>query len=382
MEIRRLSRNIVIFSVMLIFTLGAVSSAEAGLRSMRKRTYRNETRIDDRRNPRVSDEAYEKSAKKTRKNKKSKRRRVSDEVVIQKLPPIVGPKKVIMVGEIENKAGGGAVAAIGDPLEEMLTEALMKSGRFIIAERPQIVAGLQEQDFAMSGRTSAVGRPQIGKITNAQIMIAGAVSEFDSSSSGGQQAFSYGGFGFGMNQATAHVAVIIRLIDLTTMQVIDSQRVEGKAKASGASFSYQDSGGWGGSLGGFKKTPIGKACQQAINDALVYIIQRMESIPWQGAIAAIDQYGIIINNGGENGIKIGDRFTVFKTGQDIIDPTTGVSLGSRKFRSGVLEIVSVDAKFSTCKSVEGAEFAIGDILEYLPPPPPQPVVQQVTEANI
>ncbi|MCH7590070.1 hypothetical protein IIB34_03420 [PVC group bacterium] len=366
----KIYRTMIGLFLLTFLTVSLPNFAEAGLRNMRKRTYRQSSKIDARRSDHMDADGVVdyNDNKKRRKKRKSKK---SEEIV---LPPPQGPKKVIMVGKIENKAGGGAQIAIGDPLEEMMTEALIKSNRFIIAERPEMLAGLQEQDFAQSGRTSAVGGAQIGKITNAQIMVTGAITEFDASSGGGQQAFSYGGFGIGFNQAQAHVAVTIRLVDLTTMQVIDSQRVEGKAKAGGATFSYQDSGGWGGSLGGFRKTPIGKASQDAINKALAYIIQRMDSIPWQGAIAVIDQYGIVINNGGENGIKIGDHFVVFQPGPDIIDPSTGVSLGSRKKRVGLLEIISVDAKFSTAKALEGNDFNVGYIIEYMPPPPP-PVPQ-------
>ncbi|MCH7590071.1 hypothetical protein IIB34_03425 [PVC group bacterium] len=274
----------------------------------------------------------------------------------------IGPKKTIMVGSIENKAGASSQFAIGNALEDMLTESLQKTGQFIITERPQLQAGLAEQDFAQSGRTSVVGRPQLGKITNAQIMITGAVSEFDPSSSGNRAGLNIKGFGAGVSQATAYLAVVIRIIDMTTMQVLDSQRVEGYAKAGGANFSYQG-GNIGGNIGGFRKTPIGKACQEAINQAVAYITDRLQNVFGQGAIAAIDQYGIIINIGGESGVKTGDKFNVLKKGSEIIDPTTGVSLGTREQWTGTIEIVSVDPKFATARSISGNNFAIGDSIQ-------------------
>ena len=52
----------------------------------------------------------------------------------------IGPKKTIMVGSIENKAGASSQFAIGNALEDMLTESLQKTGQFIITARPQLQA--------------------------------------------------------------------------------------------------------------------------------------------------------------------------------------------------------------------------------------------------
>lgn len=274
-------------------------------------------------------------------------------------------KNTIMVGPFEVRAGLGAAATIGQPLQDMMTEALQHSGRFIVTERPQIQAGLAEQDFAQSGRTSSIGAPQIGKITNARIMVTGAVTEFDPGVSGSRAGINIGGFGASSSSATAYVAVTIRLVDTTTMQVIDSQRVEGRANAKGGSIGYQG-GSFGGSLGGFRKTPVGSACQQAVNAALAFIIQRMDSVPSYGSIASIDQYGIIINLGGESGVSIGSRFNVLRSGAEIIDPTTGVSLGSREQLVGTIEVITVDPRFATATAVSGDNFVVGDKIQLVP----------------
>ena len=274
-----------------------------------------------------------------------------------------GPQKTIMVGNFEVKAGFEALPAIGEPLQDMMTEALVQSGRFIVTERPQLATGLAEQDFANSGRTSAIGRPATGKITNAQYMITGAVTEYDSSASGTGAGLNIQGFSVGGNQTSAHIGVIIRIMDTTTMQVVDSQRVEGRAIARGGSLGYQG-GNVGGGLSGFRKTPIGEACQNAINSALSFILARLEqTAPSQFTIAMIEGHDIVINVGGEAGIRPGQQFNVLNTGAEIIDPVTGISLGSRQKIVGIIEIVTVDAKFATARPLGGGPFSVGDILQ-------------------
>jgi curli biogenesis system outer membrane secretion channel CsgG len=74
------------------------------------------------------------------------------------------------------------------------------------------------------------------------------------------------------------VGLIFRLIGTTTGQVLDSQRVEGKATSGGLDFgiSIKDV-----SLGsaGLKKTPLGKATQQAIDNVVASITSKMEGAP-------------------------------------------------------------------------------------------------------
>jgi len=164
-----------------------------------------------------------------------------------------------------------------------------------------------------------------------------------------------------MSRTSAYVAIIIRLIDTTTGQVIDSQRIEGVAEASGVGFDLVDS-----DLdlhhSSTKKTPVGKACQIAIDRAVRYIIMRMAEHSWEGKVVAIQSGAIVINAGSEAGIEVGDRFTVLRPGEEFIDPDTGMSLGSDSFEIGEIETYSVSPKFSKAAVVSGAGFEPKDIV--------------------
>ena len=60
-------------------------------------------------------------------------------------------KKLVAVEEFENKAGAASNWKIGTGMADMLTDALIHSGNFIVLERQAVQSVLAEQDFAASG---------------------------------------------------------------------------------------------------------------------------------------------------------------------------------------------------------------------------------------
>ena len=281
----------------------------------------------------------------------SSRRKKSAEYNLRKLAPLKGPKKNIAVMDFENKAGVYSDWDLGTGMSEMLTTALVDSDRFIVVERQAISDVLMEQDFGASGRTTEAGAAKIGKILNAQVMIRGAVTEFSTNTSGMDTGFSVAGIGLGFSSSSAHVAVNIRIYDVTTGEVIDSIRCEGKANAAGASASY--SGDFSLRGGGFVKTPLGKATQKVINEAVYKIAAKMADVPWQGKIVTVKGDTIYLNVAGKANILPGNEFVVYNKGEELIDPDTGISLGSEDSKVGRIQVVSVEEKFSKADMVSG-----------------------------
>ena len=66
---------------------------------------------------------------------------------------------------------------------------------------------------------------------------------------------------------------------------------------------------------------------------------------------------VIINRGKDGGLKKGQKYEVFFTGEELIDPDTGESLGSGEEFVGIIEIVRINPKLSYGKilSEEDAE---------------------------
>ncbi len=261
------------------------------------------------------------------------------------LPPPAGPKKTIAVMDFENKASASSQIHLGEGMAEMLTTALIDSGRFIVVERQAVQDVLTEQDFSASGRTTPAGAPKFGKMLNAQILIKGAVTQFGMMESGGGGALSIKGIDVGLAASQAVVGVDIRIYDTTTAQVLDSVRCEGRASSTGLDFGYAEHD-WGFGTSTFQNTPLGKATAKAIDKAVVAIITRMQDVPWEGRIIKMSGDEAYVNAGAESGINAGDSFVVYRPCEELIDPQTGLSLGCETERIGTITIAEVHEKFS------------------------------------
>jgi len=267
-------------------------------------------------------------------------------------------KKTVAVFDFDNDSGYRAKANLGKDFSMQLSDALIQSGKFIVLSRKDLDVVMAEQDLAKTGRFAKANAAKTGKILPAQILIKGQITEFEEKSKGGGQGLSVKGFSIGAKKSSAHVAVIVQLVDSTTGEIVDSKRVEGEAKAGGLSLGY--SGDFDINTSNFKKTPLGKAVQLAIDRATVYIADRMSNMPWRGKVMLVKEDGTIFVNSGENtGMMTGSTFSVYREGEALIDPDTGMELGRDSSRIADIKITEVKEKFSKARVLGAAQMPIG-----------------------
>jgi len=274
-------------------------------------------------------------------------------------------KKTIAVAEFENKTNAYGAWKIGTGMADMLTDSLIQSGRFIVLERQTLNAVMAEQNLAASRRASKAGiGAQTGNIKKAQFLVQGTVTEFEQTVSTSNQGMQLFGVSLEERSAVAHVAVIIRLIDTTTSEVIASQRVEGQASASATGYSA-NLGVVGFGQGAFSQTPLGKATQMAIDRAVYFIASQMAARPWRGRVARVDEQGVIyVNAGSTDGMLPGKVLRISRPGENIVDPETGMELGQEAHVIGTIQIQEALEKYSKANPVYLSQPAqAGDILE-------------------
>lgn len=274
----------------------------------------------------------------------------------------IGPKKLIAVAEFENKTNWAGQVNLGTGMSDQLITALMNTGRYTVLERENIKGVLREQDFAASGRTTAEGGAKIGQISRAQILIQGSITEFGATESGGG-GIAIKGFTFGGKESSAVVGIDLRIYDTTTGQILSSKACRGVAKASGSSIGYSG-GDFGFAAGGESRTPMDFAVRDTIEQAVDFITFELSRVPWKGHVAMIKDGLVYINSGRENGINIGDQFNIYKEGEAVVDPESGLTLGSEVARIGRVEVVSVEEKFSKATPINGSGFDKNDIVKF------------------
>jgi len=277
---------------------------------------------------------------------------VGDGVDVAAKPPDQAPKaadglrKVVAVARFENRANFEGRHAINDALADQLTDALMRSGQFTVVERQTVNDVMQEQDFANSGRVMKRESARTGRIVAAQILIKGTITEFEGAASTRKRGVRVGFMRFGNKASNAHIGLMIRLIDSTTGEVLDSQRVEGTSKGRGVAFEV---GGY--SQESSNKEPIAKATQQVIDKAVEHIASRLASIPFEARVIKNTGSQIVIAAGAKIGAEVGDEFEVFSLGEEFVDPYTGESLGREETKAGVVRITEVKEKYSKANPV-------------------------------
>ena len=158
----------------------------------------------------------------------------------------------------------------GSELQDMLIAELATKKCFRVLERKELGAVMREQDLGASGRISKRTRAKIGKITGAKYLVAATVSAFEENTSGGRGGLSFKGFSIGGKRKRAYIAVDLKVIDVDTGEIADIRTVEATSKSGGLNLGIFR-GSFGGTLGGHKKTPTGKAIRACIMEIADYL---------------------------------------------------------------------------------------------------------------
>lgn len=274
------------------------------------------------------------------------------EAAVEALPPLKGPKKSIAVMDFVNESEFTAQWQVGSGVADMLTEALVRTDRFVLVERPDVQKILRQQGLGFSGKTSLVEGMGAGRFIPSQVAITGAITEFS---------FEKQGSGNGDVTGTAHVAIDLDLFDTGTEQLLFSETFEKKGDYTGTDANYSTKEA---AIGGgvFKNTPVGKATQEAVNEAAHWIALTMEKVPWRGSIVIVQGGTAYLNCGKREGVQIGQQFVVYSKGEDLTDPNSGELLGVEETKAGVVLVAEVKEKYSTANIIQGSGFKRGDVL--------------------
>ncbi|MFO1523250.1 MAG: CsgG/HfaB family protein [Kiritimatiellia bacterium] len=277
-----------------------------------------------------------------------------------------GVKQAIGVLKFTNDAGWSGRWDLGNNLSVMLESALYDSGRFVVVERELLGGVIAEQDLATSGRTAkATGVAKTGKIRPARYIASGSVTTVEDDTSGTDGGISIKGVRLSAGGGKSTVAIIVKIIDTTTGEIVDKQSITGKAGKRGVRVGYSGSS-FGGDLGGFAKEPIGEAAQDCIDQAVKFISERMSAIPLEGAVVkASSAKSVIINRGSQYGVTEGQVLEVSTPGEEITDPTTGEILGREDGKvTASIKITKVQEKMSTGEVTSGELPKAGDTVTF------------------
>jgi curli biogenesis system outer membrane secretion channel CsgG/Flp pilus assembly protein TadD len=190
--------------------------------------------------------------------------------------PLERLKATIAVGDFQAKAANVS-SYIGDGLREMLVTALYGNGNFVVLERMDMKGLAAEQALSRSRMARTGEALPEGQMDVAEIMVYGAVTEFEPEVRGGGVNIAMGNvpLSLGLQSKAAHMAIDMRVVDVASGRVLATGRVTGEARSAQASVGTTIAARgtqFPVTLGGFQNTPMEQAIRECIDKATGYVV--------------------------------------------------------------------------------------------------------------
>ncbi|NIN70704.1 MAG: hypothetical protein GTO46_01970 [Gemmatimonadetes bacterium] len=260
-------------------------------------------------------------------------------------------------------------------LTEMMVAELLESDRFVVVERQAIADVLAEQELQYSGAVNPETAVQAGRIVGAQFFIRPVITTFSYGEKGRGGAVGVtvpvdvpvaGGIRIGGGKKTVQARLVIdsRIYDVQTSQITTSVQGEGSVERSSSHVAL-DTDVLDVGTEGFENTPLGEATRAAVEQVVANILATLGDQPWHGRVVTVRDGQVYINAGAESGIQVGDVLEVFREGEELIDPETGLNLGQIEEKLGRLEITSVEERFSIARPLSDFACERNDLVRFV-----------------
>ena len=172
-------------------------------------------------------------------------------------------KMRIAVARFDNKTP----YLVGWGMSDMLVSALFRTNKFIVLERENLDAVLQEQKLSAVGVIDEKTSIPAGMLEGAAFLVIGAITEFEPNARGVKTPVG------GVQQS--HVALDMRIVDSTTGRIVSSIKVEGAATDTALNAGVLKYVGVSPLISGLKawsNTPMDKAIRVCLEKAVDHII--------------------------------------------------------------------------------------------------------------
>jgi curli biogenesis system outer membrane secretion channel CsgG len=216
-------------------------------------------------------------------------------------------KRKVAIGRFSNETNYGRsllndaeLDRIGKQASDMLASRLVKSGQFLVLERPDLTKVQREQ--ALGGTAGLVG---------ADTLIMGSVTEFGRSIGGKT------GFLSSTKEQVAKAKVDVRLVDVKTGLAYFSATGAGEAATETGEVA-----GFG-SRSEYDATLNDRAIAAAISDVINGLVSRLGERPWRTDILEVKGPQVFISGGRSQGLKPGDELAVLEFGETVKSAQSG-----------------------------------------------------------
>ena len=203
-----------------------------------------------------------------------------------------GPKARVAVVKFIDKTGK-AGGALGEGMADMLTTSLFNTNRYILLDRQDLNAVINEQDFAAAGRVSDITAARMGNLEGAELLVFGAITGFEADSLG-VGGVLLGAITLGASIAVSahnakdslpigavtytesYIALDMKVVDAKTGRIVAANTVQGRTQNWGGGVIGGVGGGWSRAsiaLGGWGGTGVERAVRDCLDSAVANLVR-------------------------------------------------------------------------------------------------------------
>jgi len=214
---------------------------------------------------------------------------------------------------------------------DLMINALLSTNRFRVFERAKLDLLLQEQNFQhFSGLVDQATAVKLGKMIGVDAILTGSLTNIAFTKGGGIKIGP-----LNVKKSSVKVVMTIRIIDVTTGEILFSTVQEEEASKSGISgvlpipipggigFSHQEA------------VDVLSAIELICNKVVLNFVAKIDkkniavsSAPLEGYVVKVESTSsgtitqVYINLGESSGIRVGDEIRIYREGEVILDPKT------------------------------------------------------------
>lgn len=232
---------------------------------------------------------------------------------------------------------------IENTFSDQLMQNLVKSRKFDLLERANIVKIMNENHLTESDYAKPGEAERIGKLLVADYLVVGYIDRLEYQTE--QKNIEITG-----EQRTNIIGTLkihFRVVETKSGKIVCAHSITEKLNSKNIPFSERKEM----TIGDFQDKFFESAAVKASN----YVLEGIYPIK----IASVSGLELMLNRGDGSGLAKGDRLYVYELGETVKDPDTGEVLGAAESKIAEIEVTDVLPKFSKAKIIN----SIANIVE-------------------
>jgi len=251
---------------------------------------------------------------------------------------------------------------VGKGVSELLISKLVHDGSVTVVERSALDKVLAEQDFANSQRADPATAARLGKLLGVDAIILGTITHYDYTEKI-KKASSFWGYSSSPKaeyDVSAKAQISTRLVSPDSAAVLAVSEGTGETERKGVKIDLRDTGARLLMASGVNSPLMNETIDKAVAQLAAQLEAELVKLPPRiptinGLVADAGQTGqLVVNIGSRDGVRVGQRFQVFRPGKEVRDPVSGRLLMRNDTLLGEAVVTAV-SEASSIAEYKGAE---------------------------